>query len=204
MKEKVSLLEIFWVFFRMSPITFGGGYAMIPIIEREIVFRKKWMKMQEVSDTLALAGTAPGAIAINASIYIGYRIRGILGALIAMFGALIPTFIIVVTLGSLYLYFQDNTYVNAAFKGISGAVVALITYAAFKISKTSIIDKSTAILSMIMVLGMIILKLHPILVIVLGAILGILITKIKEKLGIVVQFEKEEQQTNASQTDQAS
>lgn len=204
MKEKVSLLEIFWVFFRMSPITFGGGYAMIPIIEREIVFRKKWMKMQDVSDTLALAGTAPGAIAINASIYIGYRIRGILGALIAMFGALIPTFIIVVTLGSLYLYFQDNTYVNAAFKGISGAVVALITYAAFKISKTSIIDKSTAILSMIMVLGMIILKLHPILVIVLGAILGILITKIKEKLGIVVQFEKEEQQTNASQTDQAS
>lgn len=204
MKKIISLLNLFWVFFKMSPVTFGGGYAMIPIIEREIVYRKKWMKMGEVSDTLALAGTAPGAIAINASIFIGYRIGGILGAIVAMLGALIPTFIIVVTIGSLYFYFQDNVYVHAAFKGISGAVVALITYAAIKISKTSIIDKSTALLSIVMVVGMIVLNLHPLLVIVLGAILGIVITKVKEKLGIVVKLENEEKEKESHQVHQAS
>ncbi|MEZ7794084.1 chromate transporter [Niallia circulans] len=202
MKLKVSLFQIFWVFCKMSPATFGGGYAMIPIIEKEIVVRKKWMKMGEISDTLALAGTAPGAIAVNASIFIGYRLGGILGALVAMLGALLPTFLIVLILGSLYLYFQDNVYINAAFKGISGAVVALIGYAAIKIGKTSIIDKSTAVLSIVMIVSMILFNLHPIVVILLGALLGIMIAKVKEKLGMAVKLEKEESQVQ--EADQAS
>lgn len=202
MKLKVSLFQIFWVFCKMSPVTFGGGYAMIPIIEKEIVVRKKWMKMGEISDTLALAGTAPGAIAVNASIFIGYRLGGILGALVAMLGALLPTFLIVLILGSLYLYFQDNVFVNAAFKGISGAVVALIGYAAIKIGKTSIIDKSTAVLSIVMIVSMILFNLHPIVVILLGALLGIMIAKVKEKLGMAVKLETEESQVH--EADQAS
>lgn len=190
--KKLLYLELFWSFFKMSPVTFGGGYAMIPIIEREIVHRKNWMNMREVSDTLALGGTAPGAIAINSAIFIGYRVGGMVGAVAAMFGALLPTFIIVILLGGIYLFYQENEYVNAAFKGISGAVVALIGYAAIKISKNSIIDKSTAILAILMVMGMIVFNLHPILVIFLGALLGIVITRVKEKLGIIVEFERNE------------
>lgn len=204
MKSNKLFIELFWLFFKMSPVTFGGGYAMIPIIEKEIVQRKKWMDMREVSDTLALGGTAPGAIAINSAIFIGYRVGGMLGAVAAMFGALFPTFIIVIVLGSAYLIFQDNEYVNAAFKGISGAVVALIGYAAIKISKNSIIDKSTASLAILMVVAMIVLNLHPILVIFLGAVLGIIITKVKEKLGIIVQFERNETPKQPEKTNQAS
>ena len=199
MNTKKSLWELFWVFFKMSPITFGGGYAMIPIIEREIVFRRKWMTMKDVSNTLALAGTAPGAIAVNSSIFIGYKVSGIVGAIVAMIGAILPTFVIVIVLGSLYFYFQDNVYVDSAFKGISGAVVALISYAAIKISKTAIIDKSTAILALIMLVAMITLNLHPIFVICLGALLGIFITKVKEKLGLIVKLEKTTEQTMEDQ-----
>lgn len=170
MNTKKSLWELFWVFFKMSPITFGGGYAMIPIIEREIVFRRKWMTMKDVSNALALAGTAPGAIAVNSSIFIGYKVSGIVGAIVAMIGAILPTFVIVILLGNLYFYFQDNVYVDSAFKGISGAVVTLISYAAIKISKTAIIDKSTAILALKMLVAMIALNLHPIFVICLGGL----------------------------------
>lgn len=192
MKNKKQLWELFWVFFKMSPVTFGGGYAMIPIIEREVVFHKKWLNMDDVSDTLALAGTAPGAIAVNSSIFIGFRVAGIMGAIAAMLGALIPTFVIVVTLGSLYLYFQDNTIVNAAFKGIGGAIVALITYAAIKISKTAIMDKSTAVLAIVMFIGMLVFQLHPLLVIFLGALSGIVIIKIKEKFGVLAELDQKE------------
>ncbi|GIN70564.1 hypothetical protein J14TS2_10390 [Bacillus sp. J14TS2] len=176
------LLQLFWTFLKIGPITFGGGYAMIPMIEREVVDKRKWVKMEEVSDMFALAGTAPGAIAVNAATFIGHKIAGVLGAIVAMIGVLLPTFLIVMLLNLIFLSIKGNPHVDAAFQGIRAAVVALIAYAAIKIAKTSILDAPTFILMVFMVVMMLVFHWHPILVIVSGALLGILIVKIKEVL----------------------
>lgn len=198
-KRGAILLDLFWVFFKIGPITFGGGYAMIPLIEREVVDKKKWIKTEEVSDMFALSGTAPGAIAVNAATFIGYHIAGVLGAIVAMIGVLLPTFIIVVVLSIVLVSFQGNPHVEAAFLGIRAAVVALITYAGIKIAKTSIFDKSTFILAAVMVVMMLVFHWHPILVIFVGALLGIIIIQVKKLFHLPIQLEKSVQPINAAE-----
>ncbi len=173
-------MQLFWTFLKIGPITFGGGYAMIPLIEREVVEKRKWVDMEEIAEIFALAGTAPGAIAVNAATFIGHKIAGIRGAIVAMIGVLLPTFLIVLILNLIFLSIKGNPHVDAAFQGIRAAVVALIAYAAIKVAKTSILDVSTLILMVSMVVMMVVFHWHPILVIVSGALLGIFIVKIKE------------------------
>lgn len=183
------IFQLFWTFFKIGPITFGGGYAMIPLIEREVVEKKKWVKIEEVSDMFALSGTAPGAIAVNAATFIGHRIAGVRGAIAAMVGVLLPTFVIVMLLNVVFVSLQGNPHVEAAFLGIRAAVVALIAYAAIKIARTSILDKSTLVLTICMVFMMVVFHWHPILVIFTGALLGIIIVKVKELMGLPVHFD---------------
>src|SRR5690625_3044705 len=106
---------------------------MIPMIEREVVIRKKWVKRQDITDVFAIAESIPGAIAINSATFIGYQIAGRKGAIAALLGILLPTFFIVIMLSIGFLYVQGNPKVDAAFQGIRPAIVALITYAAYKI-----------------------------------------------------------------------
>ncbi|MCJ7841275.1 chromate transporter [Lederbergia sp. NSJ-179] len=166
---------------------------MIPFIEREVVDKKKWVKMEEISDMFALAGTAPGAIAVNAATFIGHKIAGVRGAIIAMAGVLLPTFLIVLFLNLIFISVQGNPHVEAAFQGIRAAVVALIAYAAIKIAKTSILDKSTFVLMACMVVMLVIFHWHPILVIASGALLGIMIVKVKELLHMSVPLDSNKQ-----------
>ncbi|QNF28680.1 chromate transporter [Metabacillus elymi] len=194
MKEEwKKVFQLFWSFFKIGPVTFGGGYAMIPLIEKEVVHKKNWVKSEDLTDVFAIAGTIPGAIAVNAATFIGHRIAGIRGAIAATLGTLLPTFIIVLVLCGLLSSFQENPYVESAFFGIRAATVALIVYAGIKIARTSLLDKATYTLALSMILAMLIFHWHPIFVIFLGALLGILIIKIKEKLGMIVRFEKNEE-----------
>lgn len=95
MKKDMKLLgQIFISFLKIGPVTFGGGYAMIPLIEREVVKNKQWLKIEDVSDVFALAESVPGAIAINSATFIGHRIAGIRGAICAMLGVLLPLFLL--------------------------------------------------------------------------------------------------------------
>ncbi|MDQ6598544.1 chromate transporter [Bacillus salipaludis] len=191
MKSKLKLLIVlFWIFFKIAPVTFGGGYAMIPLIERQFVHKKQWLNMKDVSDIFALSGTAPGAIAVNCATFIGYRFGGVLGAIAALAGVLFPTVIIVCFLSIFFILFKDNSYFESAFLGIRAAVVALILYAAIEISKTALLDKSTFILCAGMVVMMLVFHLHPIIAIFLGALFGIMIVKVKKRLGIAVRLEK--------------
>ncbi|MDR4281811.1 chromate transporter, partial [Bacillus subtilis KCTC 1028 = ATCC 6051a] len=99
MNKKWNLiLQIFFVFLKIGPITFGGGYAMIPVIEREIVIKKRWIRPQDVADVLVIAQSVPGAIALNSATFIGYTIAGVQGAVAALIGVLLPTFLIVIGL----------------------------------------------------------------------------------------------------------
>lgn len=194
MKKKWAFLfDIFLTFFKIAPITFGGGYAMIPVIEREAVEKKEWLKKEEVTDLFALAGSIPGAIAINSATFIGYRIAGVAGALAATIGVIIPTFAIVVCLSIFYLYFQDHPKVEAAFEGIRPAVVAMIVFAAYKMRKGAVVDKTTFVVAASSVLLLLFLHVHPVMMIALGAVAGILLIGLKDKLGMETKVDDHEQ-----------
>lgn len=165
MKEEMKkLFQIFWTFFKIGPVTFGGGYAMIPIIEREVVDKKKWVKTEEIADVFAIAGSIPGAIA-------------------ALLGVFLPTFLIVVVLSTLFLQIQSNPKIEAAFQAIRATIVALIVYAGYVIGKTAIIDKTTLIISFGSMAILFFTQIHPVLIILTGIILGILLVRIKQILG---------------------
>jgi chromate transporter len=182
------LFQIFWTFFRISPVTFGGGFAMIPLIIKEIVEKKKWLTTDEITDVIALSQTVPGAVAVNSATFIGHRIGGIRGALAAMFGVSLPTFLIVLAFGISYFHIHDNPKLEAAFISIRVTIVAIIVYAAIKIAKTAITDKTTFF---IMASGVpLLFFIHPILVIFLGAITGIIAIYIKKKLGYDTEMKK--------------
>lgn len=120
------LWELFWSFFKIGAFTFGSGYAMIPIIEKEVVDRKKWFDSEDFYNHLALAQSSPGPIALNTAVFVGYRMRGRIGALTAVLGSVIPCFSIILIIAIFLGDIRDNVYVDAAFKGIRPAVVALI------------------------------------------------------------------------------
>lgn len=190
------VFEIFWTFFKISPVTFGGGFAMIPLIIREIVEKRKWLTTEEITDVIALSQTVPGAVAVNSATFIGYKIGGIRGTLAAMIGVSLPTFLIVLCIGISYFYLDDNPKLEAAFVSIRVTIVAIIVYAAIKIAKTAIFDKTTFF---IMALGVpALFFIHPIVAIFLGAITGFIIVSIKTKLGYITEMKnsKEEDPVN--------
>ncbi|GHI00398.1 chromate transporter [Neobacillus kokaensis] len=193
MNKKWNLiLQIFFVFLKIGPITFGGGYAMIPVIEREIVIKKRWIRPQDVADVLVIAQSVPGAIALNSATFIGYTIAGVQGAVAALIGVLLPTFLIVIGLSLLFLYLHGNPIVDAALQGMSAAIVALIIFAAYKIGRTAVFDKTTFITAFATAAVLFFLNLNPVLVICLGIATGIIQIKVKELLGMTVLLEKNE------------
>lgn len=185
MKTKARLLlDIFLTFLKIGPLTFGGGYAMIPMIEREVVTKKKWLRTEDVADVFAISESVPGAIGINSATFIGYRIAGISGAMTAMLGVLIPTFTIVILLSAFFVFVRSNSHIEAAFDGIRPAIVALIAFAAYKIGQMAIFDKTTLITTIVTAFILLVTTIHPALVIIAGAVLGIILVHIKERLGM--------------------
>lgn len=180
MKEQWrKLFQIFWTFFKISPVTFGGGYAMIPLIEKEIVEKKKWLTREDITEVFALSQTVPGGVAVNSAAFIGHRISGIKGAITAVVGVSLPTFIIVLGLGLSYFFVHGNPKLEAAFVSIRVTIVAIILYAAIKIAKTAIVDKTTFF---IMTAGVpALFFIHPIIVILLGGLIGIVLTFFNKK-----------------------
>ncbi|MBQ7640621.1 MAG: chromate transporter [Bacteroidales bacterium] len=120
------LWRLFWSFFKIGAFTFGSGYAMIPMIEREVVDRKRWFEKEDFYNQLSLAQSAPGPVALNTAVFVGYKMQGWIGALVAVLGTVIPCFTIILLIVVFLGGFRDNSYVEAAFKGLRPAVVALI------------------------------------------------------------------------------
>ena len=120
------MLKIFWSFLKIGAFTFGGGYAMIPLIQHEVIHRRRWIEERDFIDLLTLAQTAPGPIALNTAVFVGYKRRGYLGALSAIMGVIVPSFVVILIVAIFFASIRDNAYVDAAFKGMRPAVVALI------------------------------------------------------------------------------
>jgi chromate transporter len=165
--------RIFWSFCKIGPVTFGGGYAMIPVFQREAVERRHWLEEEEVADVLAIAQSTPGAVGINASTFVGYRVAGVRGALAALAGMLLPTFLIVLLLSWSFLTVKDEPKIQAAFLGIRPAVAALIVYAGFRVWKTAVTDAVTLLLALGTVLLLLGTGMNPVYAILFGIVLGI-------------------------------
>ena len=118
--------ELFFSFFKIGLFTFGGGYAMIPIIQREVIDSRHWIEEREFLDLLTLAQSAPGPISLNTAVFVGYKMYGYKGALSALFGVILPSFLIILTVAIFFSQVRENPIVDAAFKGMRPVVVALI------------------------------------------------------------------------------
>lgn len=121
-----ELWGIFWSFLKIGAFTFGGGYAMIPLIQHEVINTRRWLSKGEFLDLLTLAQAAPGPIALNTAVFVGYRQRGYAGALAAVAGVVVPSFTILLLVAMFFADVRDNRWVDAAFRGMRPAVVALI------------------------------------------------------------------------------
>lgn len=163
--------QLFYTFFKIGSFTFGGGYAMIPLIQKEVVNNKNWIDKNEFIDMLAMAQSAPGVMAINTSIFIGYKIRGFKGSVVAALGTALPSFIIILLIAMVFTNFRTNETVERIFKGIRPAVVALIAAPLYNMAKSAGVTWKTIIIPIVAVLLIAWLGVSPIWV-VLAAIVG--------------------------------
>ena len=167
-------LKLFISFFKIGAFTFGGGWAMIPLMEREVVDKQNWIKREDFVDALAIAQSLPGVLAVNISILIGNKLRGLKGCLTATLGTILPSFLIILAIAIWFVQTYDNPVVERIFKGIRPAVVALIVSPVFSTAKTARINIKTVIIPIIVALSIWLGGVSPIWFVLLGAIGGIL------------------------------
>jgi chromate transporter len=164
--------DLFAAFFKIGLFTFGGGFAMIPLIQREMAEKRRWMEDGEIVDVLALAQTVPGAVAINAATLIGKRLAGNRGGLAATAGVILPSFAIITIIAAFFGRFQNEPLVQAAFHGLRPAVVALMAVAVWQVGKTSVRDALGWILAFLSTMLVVFFQVHILFVILGSALLG--------------------------------
>ena len=165
--------ELFSTFFRMGAVTFGGGYAMLPILQREVVDGKGWCTNEELTDYYAIGQCTPGIIAVNTATFIGFKQKGVPGAIVATYGLVAPSFIVIGIIAALLQNFASYAVVQNAFAGIRVAVTVLILNAVVKLLKSSVVDKLTACVFLAVALAAFFLDLSPVLFVLIAGALGI-------------------------------
>ena len=170
-----KLWELFWTFAKMGVMTFGGGMAMLPILQREVVNNKHWATEEELTDYYAIGQCTPGIIAVNTATFIGQKEAGIAGGIAATLGVVFPSVVIISILAGLITNFSHLEWVKNAFAGIQVCVCVLIFNAVMKLKKKSVVDKRTAVICVAVLLGSLLLNLSPIWFVVLSAVAGILL-----------------------------
>ena len=173
------LLDLFLTFARIGGLTFGGGYAMLPILQREVAENKKWTTEEELMDYYAIGQCTPGVIAVNVATFIGYKIAGIIGGIIATLGVITPSVIIITLIAAFLTNFADLPIAIHAFNGVRVCVCVLILNAIIKLGKKSIVDKLTLSIFIVVSILSIVTSLSPILYIFISGIIGALIYKFR-------------------------
>ena len=166
------MFELFVTFSKIGLFTIGGGYAMIPLIEKNVVEDKQWVSHEELMDLIAVAQSCPGIFAVNISIFIGYKKAGITGAFISTVGACLPSFVIILALALAFQQFRDNEYVERFFLGLRPAVVALIASPVFKLAKSARLTRYNIWIPITAALLIWLVGLNPIYVILIAGIGG--------------------------------
>ena len=166
--------DSFKTFFRIGAFTIGGGYAMIPLIESEVVDRHRWLAREEFLDIIAIAQSCPGVFAINMSVFIGYKLRKFPGAICSTIGAALPSFVIILLLAMCFTTVQDNPVVESIFRGIRPAVVALIAAPTFSLAKSAKVRLSNCWIPIAGALAIWLMGVNPVWVIVVAGLGGYL------------------------------
>jgi chromate transporter len=169
--------EMFYSFFKIGAFTIGGGYAMIPLIEKEVVDKKQWIEREEFLDMLALAQSSPGPIAVNTAVFVGYKMSKKRGVFFTLLGSVLPSFLIILLIAAFFTGIKDSAEVERAFKGIRPAVVALIAAPVIRMGKSAKINRKTIIIPIIVTLLVAFLKITAVYIIIAAAALGILYGK---------------------------
>lgn len=175
------LWDMFITFFKIGAFTFGGGFAMIPIIQEEIVEKKKWISDEEFMDAIAVAQASPGPIAVNASIYCGYKLKGFSGAMICTIGTVLPSFITILIIAKFFYQFRSNQIIDKVFMGIRPAVVALILSSVYKMWIKSKFGYDKLAVAIVTVLIIVFMDISPIWLIVAGGVGSVIFNKVKNK-----------------------
>ena len=169
-------LDIFTCFAKIGAFTIGGGYAMIPIIQKEVVDKRGWISEEDFMDVLAISQSAPGILAVNISIFLGHKLRGTKGSIVATLGSTLPSFSIILLIAMFFAGYQDNPTVMAIFKGIRPVVVSLIAVPMINMANKAKLNFYTGSLAVITALLIIFLKVSPLYILLVVAIVFISLT----------------------------
>lgn len=170
-----NLWKLFISFLKIGGFSFGGGYAMLPLIEKEIIDIHGWMTASEFIDILAVVEMTPGPIAINSATFIGYKVAGVWGSVVATLAVILPSIVIILIIAHFLSKFKDSLYVEWAFRGIRPVVLGLILSASIGVSKNAFIDFKSVIIGGVLFYLISFKKLHPILGIVIAGTIGALV-----------------------------
>ncbi|MBE6246460.1 MAG: chromate transporter [Bacteroidales bacterium] len=169
-------LKIFTCFAKIGAFTIGGGYAMIPIIQREVVEKNKWISEEDFLDVLAISQSAPGILAVNISIFLGYRLRGTRGSIVATLGSALPSFLIILLIAMFFAGYQDNPTVVSIFKGIRPVVVSLIAVPMINMAKKAKLNIYTGILAAATALLIVFLNVSPLYILLVTGVIFTTVT----------------------------
>lgn len=173
--------ELFITFAKIGVMTFGGGMAMLPILQREVVDNKRWATEEELVDYYAIGQCTPGIIAVNTATFVGQKRKGAAGGIVSTLGVVFPSLVIISILAGLITNFSHVAWVQNAFAGIQVCVCVLIFNAVVKLLKKSVVDQRTAAIFVLVLLGGVFLNLSPVWFVVLAAAAGILLKNLEVK-----------------------
>lgn len=189
MKE---LLQLYWAFFKIGGLTFGGGLTMLPMLTYELVDKNHWVSEDELLDCYAIGQCTPGIIAINTATYVGFKKRGVIGGIFSTLGMASPSLLIITIIAAFLENFMDNIWLNHALMGVRGVVCALMLNTVITLAKKSLVDIPCIILCAIAFCISLIAGIPTILIIITAAICGILIQTIKSKKTLQKSAQDEE------------
>ena len=191
-------LQLFWTYLKIGTFTIGGGYVMLSMIEREIVDKKGWIDREEFMNMIALAQAAPGLIAVNSAIFIGWRIGGWRGVIATVLGAVLPSFLIILAIAMVFQSYKDLPAVEAVFKGIRPAVVALIAAPLCRMAVSAKITWATAIIPIAGALLIWLGGLSPVWIIFVTVVATLLYTYLKERKNLTAKRSDSEQRKRSN------
>lgn len=174
-----KLWELFWTFAKIGVMTFGGGYAMLPMLQREVVDNKHWATEEEIMDYFAIGQCTPGVIAVNTATFIGQKEKGIAGGIVASIGVVFPSFVIISLLAGVIEAFSHLTWVQHAFGGVRVCVCVLILNAVVKLYRKAVVDKSTLVIFLLIALGSFLMPLSPVVYVLTAGIVGIILKAVE-------------------------
>lgn len=176
MKE---LWKLFYTFATVGVTTFGGGYAMLPALQREVVEKRGWATEEEVMDWYAIGQCTPGVIAVNTATFVGQKQKGVLGGIAATLGVVLPSLVIITIIAAFIRNFADLPAVQNAFAGIRACVCVLILNAVVKLWKKSVVDWKAFLIFAVVFLGSVFLDLSPVLYVLAAALAGVVIKSLE-------------------------